>query len=105
MPQVFNAEFDLRYTSAGPGRPGGTGRSLRVAINRAVVLLEGDAPDPGTELDVCFDLGPGTSVEIHGIVQACDGNRVHVLFPRYTVEVGRVLDAASTRGAGARSEP
>lgn len=99
MPQVFNAEFDFRYrrTTSGPGRVGGTGRTLQVAIHRAVVQLEGNAPDPGTEMDVSLELAPGSSVEIHGVVQSCDGDRVALRIPRYTAEVGRVLDAASRK--------
>ena len=97
MPQVFDARFDLRYSSAAPGKVGGTGRTLQVAIHRALVQVEGVAPSPGTELDVCVDLAPGSSVEIHGVVEACDGDRVAVLFPRFTPAVGRVLDAASRK--------
>lgn len=99
MPQVFNAEFDLRYrggSSASTGF-GGTGRTLQLAIHRAVVRLEGAAPDPGTEIDMSLDLAPGSSAEIHGVVQSCDGDRVALRIPRYTAEVGRVLDAASRK--------
>ncbi len=96
MPQVFNAQFDLRYRSAAPAGTG-IGRTLQVAIHRAVVQLDGAAPDPGTEVDVSLDLAPGSSVEVHGVVQSRDGDRVALRFPRYTAEVGRILDAASRK--------
>lgn len=105
MPQVFNAQFDLHYRGDSGGTQGsanashqmvgGSGRSLQFAIHHAVVQLDGNPPGPGTEIDVSFDLAPGRSVEIHGVVQSCDGDRVALCFPRFTAEVGQVLAAAS----------
>ena len=99
MPQVFDAHFDFHYRSDAPGRPRceGSGRTLQVAIHRAVVELEGGAPELGSEVEVSLDRAPGRSVEIHGVVQACDGPRVALRFPRFTPEVGQVLAEASRR--------
>lgn len=94
MPQSFRAEFELRYHVLG-GAGDGSGRTLEVAINQAVIRCQGVAPDPGAVIDLALVLGPGHSEEIQGIVDRQDNDLIAIHFDRFTPALGRVFAAAS----------